>query len=59
MYFDKLQVENHMKNSVRDIIEGALEAIGNTSRTEWAQDWPCQGVLVSEFVNATTLMQEA
>ena len=48
-----------MKSSVRDIIDGALEVIGNTSRTEWAQDWPCQAVLVAEFINATTLMQEA
>ena len=54
-----LQVEEHMKSSVRDIIDGALEVIGNTSRTEWAQDWPCQAVLVAEFINATTLMQEA
>ena len=48
-----------MKSSVRDIIDGALEVIGNSSRTEWAQDWPCQAVLVAEFINATTLMQEA
>lgn len=54
-----LQVEEYMKTSVHDIIDGCLEAIGNSNRVEWSQEWPCQSVLVAEFINATTLIIEA
>ena len=47
-----------MKSSVNDIILGALESIGTPTRAEWAQDWPCQGVLVAELINATNLIHE-
>ena len=48
-----------MKSSVHDIVVGCLESIGQPTRTEWAQDWPCQGVLVSELINATNMIHEA
>ena len=56
--FFAFQVESAMKSSVNDIILGALESIGTPTRAEWAQDWPCQGVLVAELINATNLIHE-
>ena len=54
-----IQVEENMKNAVRDIIDGALETIVTSSRCEWVQEWPCQAVLVAAFLDATAQSQEA
>ena len=54
-----IQVEEQMKNSVRDIIDGALETVSTSSRCEWVQEWPCQAVLVAAFLDATVQSQEA
>lgn len=54
-----LQVEEQMKSTVHDVIDGSLESIGSSARSDWAQEWPCQGVLAAEFINSTSLIHEA
>ena len=54
-----IQVEENMKNAVRDIIDGALETCATSSRCEWVQEWPCQAALVAAFLDATLSSQEA
>ncbi len=48
-----------MRSAVRDIIEGALETVVATQRSEWVGDWPSQAILVAAFINATSHCQEA
>lgn len=54
-----IQIEENMKTAVRDIIDGALETVGSSTRPEWVQEWPCQAVLVAAFLDATAQSQEA
>ena len=54
-----IQVEESMRAAVRDIIDGALETIESSSRSEWVQEWPVQAILVAAFITATSQCQEA
>ncbi len=55
----ELKVEEGMRAAVRDIIDGALETVSSTQRSEWISDWPCQAILVAAFLSATAHCQEA